>query len=97
MRHPENLVQKPKASLKVGHPPEGLRNEGSEIAYYKARASLVGLEPVCGPELGYHAASQLIIGQLDIAQRQEEIREAIRKDGALGFKGKIRRTLLNLP
>jgi hypothetical protein len=26
MRHPENLVQKPKASLKVGHPPPGKSN-----------------------------------------------------------------------
>ena len=76
---------------------EGLRIAGKEVAYDRAKVSLIGLRPICGPELGFQGASQLIIEQLEITEKQEEIREAIKRDNSLGFKGKVKRTLLNFP
>jgi hypothetical protein len=76
---------------------EKLRIEGKDVAYYNARKSLLGLEPICGSEMTLDQTMRLTIEQLDNAQKEEALRQAIKADETLGFKSKLKRTLMNLP
>jgi len=78
---------------------ERLRIEGKDGAYYEAMKSLISMEPICGADLTIHQSMQLTVEQLNIFQKEETLRQAIKADEASGlsFKAKLKRTLMNLP